>query len=73
MEILNIEYHRCRLIVKALNTCPTRVIACKELRISDRSLYRLMATYDICKRQKDGTYFANNPPRYQIINPSEDE
>ncbi|MGN6417769.1 MAG: helix-turn-helix domain-containing protein [Pseudobacter sp.] len=46
-EILNIEYHTVRLMVKALNSSKTKVAAAEKLGISDRTLYNLMENYNI--------------------------
>jgi len=46
-EILNIDYHTCRLMVKALNKFRTKAAAAKAMGISERNLYRLKKRYGI--------------------------
>jgi hypothetical protein len=46
-EILNIDYHVRRLVVKALNLFPTKLGASKALGISERQLYTYIKQYDI--------------------------
>lgn len=46
-EILNIDYHTCRLMVKALNKHRTRAAAAAAMGISERNLYRLKKRYGI--------------------------
>lgn len=58
-EILNIEYHKRRLIVKALNKLPTKVKAYKALGITEKQLYNLIWRYSI-KKDKAGTYYSEN-------------
>ena len=48
-EILNIEYHTKRLIVKALNQSRTNEEAAKLLGITWRNLYNLMNRYGIVR------------------------
>lgn len=56
-EILNIEYHKRRLVIKALNKLPTKVRAYKELGITEKQLYRMIKTYEIRKNEK-GAYYS---------------
>jgi transcriptional regulator with PAS, ATPase and Fis domain len=51
-EILNIDYHTKRLIVKALNKSATHEKAAKALGISERNLFRLKKQYNIEKVQR---------------------
>lgn len=67
MEILNIEWHTCQLILKALNRTQTKHAAVDKLGISERSLYRLIATYDIQYDKKKDAYSANKIPQYRIM------
>jgi predicted DNA-binding transcriptional regulator YafY len=48
-EILNIDYHNKRLMLKALNKHPTVEEAAKALGISERTLYRWMDEYNVVK------------------------
>jgi hypothetical protein len=48
-EILNIEYHTKRLVVKALNTCGTHEAAAARLGICTRTVFRLKRIYGIKK------------------------
>jgi hypothetical protein len=48
-ENLNLNWHIRRLIIIALNRCPTIIDAASALGISDRQLYNLKADYDIEK------------------------
>jgi DNA-binding NtrC family response regulator len=58
-EILNIDYHRRRLVLKALNTLPTKSRARKELGISERQLYRYIQEYGI-KKDRKGRYYIDS-------------
>lgn len=51
-EILNIDYHTKRLIVKALNQTLSHEKAAKALGISERNLFRLRKQYNIQKVQR---------------------
>jgi hypothetical protein len=51
-EILNIEYHTIRLIVKALNRCKTMEEAAAELGVHSRSLYSYKRIYGIKRINK---------------------
>lgn len=46
-EILNIEYNRKLLVIKALNKLPSQKYAASRLGISERQLYRLKKIYNI--------------------------
>lgn len=48
-EILNIEYHKVRLIVKSLNLSKDRKEASNMCGISLKSIYQYMRIYDIVK------------------------
>ena len=48
-EILNIEYHTRRLILKALNSSRTHVEAANKLGITDRTLYKMKKEYNIVR------------------------
>lgn len=66
-EILNIEWHTTRLIVKALNKLPTIEKAAKELGLSVRNLHRLMQVYEIEWKEKQEKYILGKVPSYMII------
>lgn len=65
-ENLNIEYHKKRLLLKALNVCKKKEDACKALGISNRTLYRLIKLYKI-KLDPVGVYFFS-PNKKILIN-----
>lgn len=46
-EILNIDYHRKLLVLKALNTSPTKVEAAKRLGVCIRQIDRYIHSYQI--------------------------
>ncbi|MFC4261892.1 helix-turn-helix domain-containing protein [Ferruginibacter yonginensis] len=52
IEILNIQFHIKRLVLKALNKCKTDAEAAKELGISIRSLYLYKKEFKIIKDSK---------------------
>jgi hypothetical protein len=54
-EILNIDYHRCRLILKSLNTSKTVREAANKCGISVRTLRVWCFNYDIIK-DSEGKY-----------------
>lgn len=58
-EILNIEYHKRRLIIKALNQMPTKVKAYKALGITEKQLYNLIWRYSI-KKDAAGKYYSED-------------
>lgn len=53
-EILNIEYHTIRLMVKALNKHKTIAKAAKALGMAERLVYNKKQVYDI--KRVDGEY-----------------
>lgn len=56
-EILNIDYHRKRLILKALNRTATMPEAATMLGISERQLYNLKRDYNIFYNKTLDTFF----------------
>lgn len=56
LEILNIDYHKKRLLLKALNRFKTKVEAFQALGISERHFYHLLKEFNI-QKNKDGVYF----------------
>ena len=52
-EILNIEYHRVRLIVKSLNLSRDKRDAAQKCGLSVKSLYQYIRIYDIVKENKN--------------------
>ncbi len=69
-EILNIEYHKKRLVLKALNLVSSMPYAASKLGISVRNLYRLMDDYNIVYEKKDGKrkYFIKEKTKVIAIN-----
>lgn len=67
MEILNIEWHTARLIVKALNKISTIEKAAKELGISPRNVHRLMKVYEIEWKDEKRGYVCGRIPHYMTI------
>ena len=55
-EILNIDYHLKRIILKALNTSLYKYQAAKKLGITIRSLLRKIIDYDIEYSVRAGRY-----------------
>lgn len=55
-EILNIDYHRRRLLLKALNKAGNVEDAAKLLGISWRSVYRLKKEYNIVLEKQTSKY-----------------
>lgn len=66
-EILNIEWHSTRLIVKALNKLSTIEKAAEELGISPRNIHRLMKIYDIKWKDTKTGYVLGRIPHYMTI------
>lgn len=56
-EILNIEYHVKRMIVKALNNTQTHEDAALLLGITVRTLYRYKAQYNVFYDKRSNDYF----------------
>lgn len=67
MEVLNIEWNQCRLMLKALNKAETIKMSCKLLGISERTIYRLMAKYSISYNCDKDMYETSNMPKYKVI------
>lgn len=53
-EILNINYHKQRLLVKALNCSPTITAAAKKLQVPLRTVYNLIEEFRVDR--KEGVY-----------------
>lgn len=69
-EILNIDYHRVKLLLKALNGYPHRTAA-KKLGITARNLYRMRDDYDIDFTIGDSgkrVYFVSQKSWVKILN-----
>jgi len=56
IEILNIEYHMKRIILKALNTSLYKYQASKKLGITTRNLLKKIREYDIEYSVRAGRY-----------------
>lgn len=57
-EILNIEFHTKRLIIRALNECKNKRAAAKALGMTERNLHRLIARYRVVRETSfGGRYF----------------
>jgi hypothetical protein len=56
-EILNIEYHKVRLIILSLNTSKTARIAAMKCGISTKCLYNYIKIYNI---HQDGKRWISN-------------
>ncbi len=56
-EILNIEYHKVRLMVKSLNLSHSIKSAATKCGLSTKCFYNYMKTYDISKK---GQYWSSN-------------
>lgn len=57
-EILNIEFHTKRLVIRALNECKNKRAAAKALGICERNLFRLIKQYNIVREKESGVgYF----------------
>lgn len=56
-EILNIEYHKVRLMIKSLNLSKTIKIAAMNCGISTKSLHIYINNYDIHKHK--GVWISN--------------
>jgi uncharacterized protein YjcR len=54
-EILNVDYHRCRLILKSLNTSKTIKEASEKCGISTKTMHIWKQNYGI-KKTKDNKY-----------------
>lgn len=55
-ENLNLDDNKRLLVIKALNTLPTKSRAAKALGICERSLYKLIKRYGV-KMGSDGRYY----------------
>jgi transposase-like protein len=58
-EILNLDYHRCRLILKSLNSSKTIKEAAVKCGLSKNTLFIWRKNYSIVKN-KDGVYERKN-------------
>jgi len=58
-EILNVDYHRCRLMLKSLNTSKTIKEAAQKCGLSKRTMQTWRKNYNIVKN-KDGVYQRKN-------------
>jgi hypothetical protein len=58
-EILNLDYHRCRLILKSLNSSKTIKDATDKCGLSKRTMHTWRKNYSIVKN-KYGVYERNN-------------
>lgn len=67
MEILNLEWNQCQLVLKALNKYKTKMEASKQLGLHERSLYRHMDTYEIVFSEEKRKYICRKPPKYLVI------
>ena len=54
-EILNMDYHRSRLIIKSLNTSKTIKEAAQKCGLTPKTLHTWRKNYNICKN-KEGKY-----------------
>ncbi len=54
-EVLNMDYHRCRLILKSLNSSKTIKEAAQKCGLSKRTMQTWRKNYDIIKN-KNGSY-----------------
>lgn len=68
-EILNIDYHVRRLVLKALNLKPNYIEAAKALGVSLRTVYRKMNQYNI--RKVDGIHEINDRKKINRKNESQ--
>ena len=59
-EILSIPYHTKRLLLKALNSQPTKLEAAEKLGISERSIHRWIADFKIVQEKTTGKYLQLN-------------
>jgi hypothetical protein len=62
MEILNFDYNKKLLIIKALNSSRTNKIACVKLGISAKGLYSYTRQYNI-KYNKNTQNYEEDVPR----------
>jgi transposase-like protein len=58
-EILNMDYHRCRLILKSLNSSKTIKEAADKCGLNKRTMHTWRKNYNIIKN-KDGVYERKN-------------
>ncbi len=65
-EVLNLEYHKKRLILKALNQVGRIKYAAPKLGISERNLHRLKEQYDL--KRVDGTWTIGKPFKHKPEN-----
>ena len=65
-EILNIDYHRCRLILKSLNTSKTIRQAAVKCGLSKNTMLIWRKNYSIVKN-KDGVFERKNIHRNILI------
>ena len=56
-EILNIEYHKIRLIVKSLNTTSSSKEAAEKCGISKKTMYNYIKQYNIVYDLEKNIYF----------------
>lgn len=54
-EILNLDYHRARLIIKSLNTSKTIKEAAEKCGLTPRTLHTWRKNYNI-RKNKEGMY-----------------
>jgi len=65
MEILNMDYNKKMLIIKALNSSRTNKIASVKLGVSEKSLYSYTRHYNI-KYNKNTQNYEEDVPRGSI-------
>lgn len=65
-EILNLEFHTRRLLLKALNLTARKADARRATGLSERTFFNLVEYYDI-KKGKDGKYYSDKQIEYKII------
>jgi hypothetical protein len=65
MEILNMDYNKKMLIIKALNSSRTNKIASVKLGVSEKSLYSYTRQYNI-KYNKNTQNYEEDVPRGSI-------
>lgn len=64
-EILNIEYHQRRLLLRALNTLPRKADARRATGLPERTFFNMIEYYKIVK--KDGKYISEKEINYLKI------
>jgi len=69
-EILNIEYHTRRLLLKALNSTTKKAEARRITGLPERTFFNYLDYYKV-RQGKDGVFYSDKVVEYKIIKVAE--